>query len=549
MECTECFMKFDTPEQLNNHRKKFCQESDWFDPLMMKATLMAEQDIENGDRKALSFDEVRQYLKVRTKGLGDPSVGTLTLDDMRNGFLKNEKDLEILHSDISKQRALEKSEEVRQLKIRQQKMRALKTQEEREVRDLIVELEKRKELELRQRLEKEMVKRELRSLDAVQMKSLEHERKAEIAKLARERGALKHREDDLLAEVKKLEDRMADQELKFRTQQSAVDEYFEKQNLAGRTSTKHEEMQLAQHRGQRAAQLKEQRQNLLEKRKQLRQKALQMNVVLTPMPDASDEKVQHAHREELENIVDTVQKNIGKEQARLKQMKIDFRANVRKDQADQNEIEASLGKLSQNPDSQKASTKFSNYATEIMSDWSLPDQTVSNDINIADTIKVPLEPLVEGLGKFIRQNDVPNESGGTDKVLNKAVREEGGHITFSPRGLVSQPSTSNQNSRSEYNHTSTKSKSATLADYPSSHGKPQNHLSPDKRAGDDTPIKSLGSLHKRVDNDFISSDNIGFAEVTGPAKYKVPPKDKIHSKYGQEPLYSGGGGGKFAFLI
>ena len=128
---------------------------------------------------------------------------------------------------------------------------------------------------------------------------------------------------------------MADQELKFRTQQSAVDEYFEKQNLAGRTSTKHEEMQLAQHRGQRAAQLKEQRQNLLEKRKQLRQKALQMNVVLTPMPDASDEKVQHAHREELENIVDTVQKNIGKEQARLKQMKIDFRANVRKDQADQ----------------------------------------------------------------------------------------------------------------------------------------------------------------------------------------------------------------------
>ena len=95
-------------------------------------------------------------------------------------------------------------------------MRAMKTQEEREVRDLMGELEKRKELELRQRMEKEMVKRELRSLDAVQMKQLEQDRRAEIAQLARERNALKNREDDLMGEVKKLESRMQEQELKFR---------------------------------------------------------------------------------------------------------------------------------------------------------------------------------------------------------------------------------------------------------------------------------------------------------------------------------------------
>ena len=94
-------MKFYTPEQLTNHRQKFCQGSDWFDPLMMKASLEAERNVENGDRKALSFDEVRQYLKVRTKSSGDPTIGALTLDDMRNGFQKDEKDLEILHSNIS----------------------------------------------------------------------------------------------------------------------------------------------------------------------------------------------------------------------------------------------------------------------------------------------------------------------------------------------------------------------------------------------------------------------------------------------------------------
>ena len=57
-------------------------------------------------------------------------------------------------------------------------------------------------------MEKEMVKRELRSLDAVQMKQLEQDRRAEIAQLARERNALKNREDDLMSEVKKLESRI-----------------------------------------------------------------------------------------------------------------------------------------------------------------------------------------------------------------------------------------------------------------------------------------------------------------------------------------------------
>ena len=82
------------------------------------------------------------------------------------------------------------------------------------------------------------------------MKQLEQERRAEIAQLARERNALKHREDDLLNEVKKLERRMEEQEMKFKTQQKAVDQYFEKTKAAGKASTKHEQMQLAQHRGQ-----------------------------------------------------------------------------------------------------------------------------------------------------------------------------------------------------------------------------------------------------------------------------------------------------------
>ena len=85
LECADCFMKFSSAAELANHKEKFCTESEWYDPLMMKASLEAERNIEEGDKKALTFDEVREYLKKRTKNAGDPLIGALTLDDTK-GF-------------------------------------------------------------------------------------------------------------------------------------------------------------------------------------------------------------------------------------------------------------------------------------------------------------------------------------------------------------------------------------------------------------------------------------------------------------------------------
>ena len=378
LECADCFMKFSSAAELANHKEKFCTESEWYDPLMMKASLEAERNIEEGDKKALTFDEVREYLKKRTKNAGDPLIGSLTLDDTKGGFRTNEKHLEALHTHISKQRELEKQEELRQLKIKQQKMRAMKTQEEREVRDLMTELEKAKELELRQRMEKEMVKRELRSLDAIQMKQLEQERRAEIAQLARERNALKHREDDLLNEVKKLETRMEEQEMKFKTQQKAVDQYFEKTKAAGKASTKHEQMQLAQHRGQRAAQLREQRMALMKKQKELMERAEKMNVpVLKTVSkldidmNATATASENETREELQQMVERIEASLGADHAKLSRMKDDFKNDVRRQQEEHSVMEAELGRLSQNPHASQ-DEKFTVKANEILEDNGYP---------------------------------------------------------------------------------------------------------------------------------------------------------------------------------
>ena len=226
----------------------------------------------------MSFNEVKDYLKKRTLAAGDPHVASMSLKDMRRNFQKDGKKLEELHLHITRQREIEKAEELRLLKVRQQKARAEKNKEERELRDLISKLEKQKESEIRKRMEKEMIKRELRDLDAIQLKQIENDRKQEIAKLARERAALKQKEEEMEKEVEKLEKRFTNQEKRFREEQNSVNKYFEEKMQEGNDSKKKEQMRLAQYRGKRSAELKVQRARLIDKQKDLLKRAEQMKV-------------------------------------------------------------------------------------------------------------------------------------------------------------------------------------------------------------------------------------------------------------------------------
>ena len=254
--CRECNMNFESSESLANHKANFCIDSDWVDPEVMKRQLENEEaGGANGGTRELSFDEVKSYLKRRATGeeTGFDRIGVKSIQSLRDTFnRKGGEGLEEMHRIVMTQRAQEKAEELRKLKIRQQKIRAQRNQDEREIRDLMRDLEKRKEVELRARMEREVVKRELRNLDAVQLKSIESERKQEIAQLAREREQLKMREDELLAEVAKLEDRITNREKSFKQQQNQVEDYYLKNLNQKKDAHKNEQMQLAQYRGQRS---------------------------------------------------------------------------------------------------------------------------------------------------------------------------------------------------------------------------------------------------------------------------------------------------------
>ena len=240
-------MSFETAESLANHKTNFCIDSDWVDPEVMKRQLANEEaGIGSNTTRELSFDEVKSYLKRRATGeeTGFDRVGGKTIASLRDSFQKGGEGLEEMHRLVMQQRASEKAEELRKLKIRQQKIRAQRNQDEREIRDLMRDLEKRKEVELRARMEREVVKRELRNLDAVQLKSIESERKQEIAQLAREREQLKMREDELMSEVAKLENRITDREKTFKKQQDSVDDYYSQNINQKKDAHKSEQMQL-----------------------------------------------------------------------------------------------------------------------------------------------------------------------------------------------------------------------------------------------------------------------------------------------------------------
>ena len=400
LECLECSLTFKTKEELANHKKNFCVESQWHDPLAMQQSMETEESMTGGQKKALSFDEVRNYLRNRTENATNPVVGALTLNDMRDGFRKNDQQLELLHQQISRQREKEKVEELRQLKIKQQKARAQKNKEERELRDLIKKLENKKEQELRHRMEKEMIQRELRNLDAIQLKQIESDRKEEIAKLARERAALKQREDDLLNEVKKLEERLTGQEKRFKEEQKVVNDYFNQAKEKGQTATKKERLRIAQHRGQRAAELRVQRAQLIEKQKQLIEKADKMKIEISKniasmdiaTGDADKKGGKHVREEEaqskdeLTNMIENIQGTLGETQVKLNEMKQDFREDKRRILEEQSAVEAELNSVAKSSSNWSSNT-FAVQAKDILGDWVSNEELERDEKDVQRTKK------------------------------------------------------------------------------------------------------------------------------------------------------------------
>ena len=74
------------------------------------------------------------------------------------------------------------------------------------------DLEQRKERDLRAQIEQEEIRRNIRDFDSKQLGAVEKEKKRELEKLATERDQLRVREQQMLEEVKRMEEKLLEQE-------------------------------------------------------------------------------------------------------------------------------------------------------------------------------------------------------------------------------------------------------------------------------------------------------------------------------------------------
>lgn len=120
----------------------------------------------------MTFKQVKEYLKTNDTVLpsveeGGDMVGQTTLADLKKNMNQNELEMSHLRKKVQRERMEEKAEEVRALKVKQQRIKLQKRKEEEEIKEMMQEVEKRREEELRARIEREAIKKEIKDLDTV----------------------------------------------------------------------------------------------------------------------------------------------------------------------------------------------------------------------------------------------------------------------------------------------------------------------------------------------------------------------------------------------
>lgn len=114
----------------------------------------------------------------------------------------------MLYNKAVQERELDMQREIDKIKMEKTNLRAKKQQEEEALAELIKETELKKERDLRARIERDQIKKELTNLEKTKLTALEQEKKNQLEKLAADREQLRTKEENLMKEINKLENDM-----------------------------------------------------------------------------------------------------------------------------------------------------------------------------------------------------------------------------------------------------------------------------------------------------------------------------------------------------
>lgn len=115
-------------------------------------------------------------------------------------------------------RAKEKEliDELHDIKKERNFIRQTRMEQDQAMHDLIKELETKKDRELRAKIEKEEIQKALKEIERTKTSALERDKRRELEKLAAERENLRLKEEEVIDEIKNLENKLYEQERKLK---------------------------------------------------------------------------------------------------------------------------------------------------------------------------------------------------------------------------------------------------------------------------------------------------------------------------------------------
>ncbi|GBG32008.1 Coiled-coil domain-containing protein 17 [Hondaea fermentalgiana] len=280
-------------------------------------------------KEGLSFANVESYVRdaigsnARAKSPKEDYVGGLNLTQLREQLTAAAADrkADVSATDslldlVKQKREREKLEELRQVKIRHQELRARKRQESTVISKVMMELEKRKQQELELRLQKERIQQGLERVDRTHLGQLEAEKRKELESLTKERQSLQDKEEAILRQVEELEQKIIEQEELNAKRKQEVEDALVRRKGSRLEHKNAELLRLAAAHGQRTS-------TLLVERNELEKERQRLQDQLEELAGDKGAATLREEGEELDAFVDAVQNRISEQQERVALMRIE----------------------------------------------------------------------------------------------------------------------------------------------------------------------------------------------------------------------------------
>ena len=213
LECEQCGMKFETLDQLNVHKSKFCAGSDYADynklqRILNHATKEKKETPLNLDR---AIGNSSHFLATANKKQG---YSAMNLAVINQDIIDKQQEFN------SKVKKLSDREDL--LRNELDRINKNTKGDESELLQIMSDIEEKRTAEVRAIKEKELVSRALKDLDRRNLNALEYQKKMQMKNLDEERNNLKKKETELFQELQRMQARLLDDEAAIKAEKDKI---------------------------------------------------------------------------------------------------------------------------------------------------------------------------------------------------------------------------------------------------------------------------------------------------------------------------------------